>query len=136
MATPKGGEGLVALLVTVPRYVRLLIVMFFTVAVTFATFPIFAFVVALVMGITQDVNVYLSYMFTQDRSLALFYGGLSLVVGLGFYLWAWQTYVGTAGEPLAPSRRVVWVWAVGVLAVLLAANWLLQGALSLSAPPT
>jgi len=130
----RGLRWLAAALVGVPRLVRIIVAAFLAIAVTFATFPIMSAISQLATGVTGDINLYLNYVFTQDPALLRVLIGISLVLGLAYYVLGWRYYVGTTGERPSAGLITVGYFFLGVVAVITTAVWLTQGVLALSTP--
>lgn len=126
--------GLAEEMVTLPRYVRVLITGFFALAVTFATFPVLTQFFRLVSWATGNPEIILEYIFTQNQTTANVLFGLSFGVGGLFYVIGWRLFVGTVGEDPPAQMRVVWYFLAGGGAVLITAVWLLSGVMAGSTP--
>jgi hypothetical protein len=130
----RGLKWLAKALIGVPRVVRIWVAAFLSIAVTFATFPIMSAISLGITGLTQNLNVYLTYVFTADPAVSRVLVGISLVIGLVYYILGWRFYVGTSGEAPTAGWATLAYFTPGVLAVIITAVWLTQGVLALSTP--
>lgn len=95
-----------------PRFVRLLIVGLFGVAVTVASSPLVD-------------NIYLRFLYMeQTRMLPAL---VSVGLGVVMYMFGWWLMVGTAGETAPTRNAVLWYVGVGILAVCLVIVLILNG---------
>jgi hypothetical protein len=121
-------------IITLPRLIRILMVGFFSIAVTLLTFPVMGGIAAII-GWGTNTETYLAYALTLNQPLLLGFVFVSLALGLAYYVVGWWLLVGTAGEQPTPIQAMMWVVIIGVVAVLGASGWLIYGVVSLSKSP-
>jgi len=121
------GLSVVQEAVRFPRYVRIVVTLFLTLAVTFATVPLLAGMFRTVGFLTNNIDIAMQYTFTTERGTLNTLSFVSLLVGAVYYLIGWRVYVGMAGLTPTIRMRVFWFIATGLVAVILTALWLLRG---------
>ncbi len=126
---PGVGLWLVEGLVGLPRLLRIAVTMLLSLAVTLATFPILTLFFRFVAWLTNNPEIVLAYLFTQDMTTLYALLAISAVVGAVFYVIGYRILVGTRGETPPTRIRVLWYFLVGVVAVLISSFWLVRGIL-------
>lgn len=112
-------ENLTQRLVQLPRFIRLLIAVFFSVMVTLAVSPLVD-------------HIYLRFFFTVETVMipAL----VTVTIGSTMYIWSWRIYIGVVNTIPPSEKRVLWYFGVGMTATIIVIVLLVQGVSILNLP--
>ncbi len=99
-------------LLTLPRLLRIAIVLLLAIGTTLAIFPLVD-------------RIYIQYFFASDT--VILPSLVSAAVGALMYVSGWQLYVGTVGHT-RPATRALWLYfAIGIAALLIDIGLIVQG---------
>lgn len=104
-------RGLISSILDLPRYIRLLIVVVFTLASTLAVF-----------SVVDDI--YIRFFFSEDTIIVP--SLITAAIGLTMYVVGWFAMVGTVGEKPEPTPLVRIYLGFGILALILLMVWLIR----------
>ena len=112
----QANHTLIGRLLTLPRLLRIVIVLVLALATTLAVFPLVD-------------RVYISYFMARETVIVP--SLISAAAGAVMYLAGWRLYVGTVGST-RPATRALWLYlAVGSIALIIDIVLIIQGIMML-----